>query len=130
VVSSREVQVREVQSPAKLLAAARRRENRKAKRRFERSRADDREEHERDVAVRMFRRFYSGEPVSLILLRYDYWQLRRCGWDLLKPEFSRDAAHRPCNPHDSYLLYFWGRLHPKTRDKLVRMSPHRLFRAY
>lgn len=114
---------------AKFAAVANRRLNRASARQHERQRQEQRQQHEREVAVRMAARFFPGEPVSLILLDYRYWQLRRCGWDLMKPEYSRTAMGRLCDPHDSHLLYFWGRLHPKTRDKIVRMTPHRLFRV-
>lgn len=114
---------------AKIAAVANRRLNRASARRHERTRAEERQHHEREVAVRMVARFFPGAPVSLILLDYRYWQLRRCGWDLMKPEYSRTALGRACDPYDSHLLYFWGRLHHKTRDKIVRMSPHRLYRV-
>jgi hypothetical protein len=110
-------------------AVGRRRLNRAARRQHERHRQEERQRHEREVAVRMTARFFPGEPVRLILLDYRYWQLRRCGWDLIKPEYSQTAAGRPCDPYDSHVLYFWSRLHHKVRDKIVRMSPHRLYRV-
>lgn len=114
---------------AKIAAVANRRQNKASAREHERKRQEQRQQHEREVAVRMSGRFFPGQPVQLILLDYRYWQLRRCGWDLLKPEYSRTAMGRACEPYDSHLLYFWSRLHHKTRDKIVRMSPHRLYRV-
>jgi len=114
---------------ATIAATENRRANRQARRQIEDRRREQREQRERLVAVRMRTRFYKGHPVGLLAMDYRYWQLRRCGWDLLSADYARNARGEPCDPQDSHLWWFWTRLHYRDREKLVLLSRFRLVRG-
>lgn len=107
--------------------------NRKARKAFERARAERRaDDRDKEVAVRMARRFFPPvlypEGPPLLALDVRYWQARRCGWDVTDKEYATNARGEVCHPMDSLLWYWWTRLHYKQRGQLVSMSTFRLLR--
>ena len=119
-----------VEETVKTAAVLNRRANRAARTMVKRERQRLRHEHERLVAARMIARFFGNRPLQLITLDYRYWQARRCEWDPVADSFARNAMGRLCHPMESLAWYFWTRqVHPKAREQLVKMSPHRLRRA-
>ncbi len=121
---------------ATLQAIENRRRNRRAASAAKADRRNRRPAAEREqaVAVRMKRRFFSGEDIDLMLLDYRYYQIRRCGWDVLS-EGVRTIGHDRaggrilCDATDTVQWRWWCSLHPKERNVLVVLSELRLVRS-
>ena len=87
----------------------------------------ERERKNREAALRLcakhFRNPEKPAEVQLptpIVLRYDYWQARSCGWDVLQPQFSRLKDGTACEPGDSFTWQWWDSMHYKQRDWIRR----------
>lgn len=114
-------------SPA---AVARRRENRKAAtavvqakelRRFKRTGRL----WTLELILRLCRWTFRTEDdtqIPSICLRYEYWQLRRCGIDVMAPEWQLSYGMTVTDPGLSAPWHWWVNLHPKRREKIVAMS--------
>lgn len=108
--------------------------NRAARRQAEREKAQRRDHHDREVAIRMTRRFFPSilypEGPPLLALDYRYWQARRCDWDVRSRKLAVDVRGNACDPMDSLFWWWWARMvHHKQRSNLVRLSMFRLERS-
>lgn len=109
-------------------AVLRRRANRKARQDSRTEKTRQREQREREIAVRVARRFWGDGPVYVIVLSYAYWQARRCGWDALSAEVRGkylDADGKTSHlfhPSESPFWLWWSNLHPGQRGKMVKAS--------
>lgn len=111
-------------------AVERRRANRASQTASRLRREKDREQREREVAVRVARRFWGEGPVYVIVLKYHYWQARRCGWDALSAEVrGRGLDGKLREPSESPFWDWWIHLHPAQRNHMVKISGVRVRRA-
>jgi hypothetical protein len=109
------------------------RQNRAAARAAKQSKAQRRQEHEREIAVRMRRRFFPEklypEGAPLISLDLRYWQARRCGWDVREKGMAVNDSGEPCHPMESVFWLWWTReVRHTDRVILVKLSKLRLER--
>lgn len=81
-----------------------------------------RQRKDREAAARLCAKHFRDplDPALLqiptpIVLLYDYWQARSCGWDVLTAQYSRDELDAPCSPQDSRTWLWWEDLHYKQR---------------
>ena len=119
---------------ASVEAVLRRRLNRKARHASREEKARQRAEKEREIAVRLKRRFFGeDEVIYACVLDWRYWQARRCGWDALAAEvrgkyLGADGKCHLYHPSESPFWYWWTRLHHENRNRLVCLSTFRVFR--
>lgn len=109
-------------------AAIHRRACRAAKREWHRHRNEQRCAREKEIAVRMTRRWYPEGTPPLIALDYRYWQAMRCGWNAMSPEFRR-VNGKLADPYSSTFWHWWAGLHFKTRNQVVEISRVRVVRT-
>jgi hypothetical protein len=120
--------------PAAELKRERIRGNRAAARASAQSKASrrDQHQHDREVAVRMTRRFFPSDRFPggppLLTIDYRYWQARRCGWDALADKPRVSAKGLETQPMSDAEWRWWTRLHYETRGYLVRLSAFKLTR--
>lgn len=82
----------------------------------------ERQRKDRESAVRLCAKHFVDPsdhtklniPTPIVLL-YDYWMARACGWDVLRAEYARDRDERPCEPAESYTWFWWESLHWRQR---------------
>lgn len=93
----------------------------------------ERNRQEREIALRMVRRFFpvlrdgTGGPPDPIAMLYAYWQARRCGWDALQPTMMRDRNGAATAPPESWVWRWWMGLHCRQRRMMARISVHRVY---
>ena len=112
-------------------AVDRRRLNRASRREEKDRRRIERERREAEVAVRVARRFFGDQPFYLIVIRYAYWQARRCGWDACSAEVrgryrGADGQSHLYHPSESAFWLWWTKLHWKQRNQFVEISQLRV----
>ena len=99
--------------------------NRTARRVWRERQREQREEYEREVAVRLVTRYVPLGDLRLIHLDYRYWTLRRAGWDVLKEKYRRPADGCPgCfeEPERCPAWLWWTGLHWQERNRVSKVS--------
>lgn len=105
------------------LSVQNRRDNRAALQRSRRMRERDRLEFEAQVACKMNARFFNGRIPSIIVLDYRYWQMRRCGWDVVD---DRSPFNEGLDPRECSCWKWWTGIHWQQRANMVKLSHFRL----
>jgi len=81
-----------------------------------------------ELAARLCRKFFNGESPGEHDIRSEiqYWRLRRCGWDVLKPKLR--TLHHPhggttlCDPWQSPVWLWWCQLHHQQRAEIITLT--------
>lgn len=124
---------RQERKKASAEAVANRRLNRRALTESRWRRYQEKQQRDREVAVRMTTRFFPKEQIRLHWLDLRYWQLRRTGYDIDSRAvrfagYKRDGSEILLEPMDTPHWKWWITKPDESRRHFVKVSKFRLLR--
>lgn len=76
----------------------------------------------RKRAAQMRAKYLLNKLSDPIQLMEEYWQARRCGWEMCGWRLARTKKEKPCEPAKGASWRWWRKLHWKQRLNLEKMS--------